>query len=70
MFNQKSSENEIYAEMEKQLYKNAFIEDSEDSRTKLEAIKLLTFAADKFEQSGMVKESELVTRIAEFVSNK
>jgi len=69
MFKRKAIDENILVEMEKNLYKNAFIEDTRQNNEKVRAIGLLINAAENFEKSGLLKEAEAVTRIIESVVN-
>ena len=70
MFERKKVGEDILFEMEDNLRKNAFIEETAKTSQRIEAMELLTKAASNFEQTGHIKEAEAVTRIVEFVANK
>lgn len=69
MFKRETIDESILVEMEKNLYKNAFVEDTRQQNEKVKAIGLLVTAAENFEKSGLFKEAEAVTRIIESVAN-
>jgi hypothetical protein len=52
---------ELFVEMENNLRKNAFIRDTSDNRDKIEAIELLSTAANNFDILGRKKEAEAMT---------
>lgn len=68
MFSTKSSSSEIFENMELNLRKNAFEQDSVNDNLKKEAIELLNIAADRLERDNLIKHAEIITKIAEYVS--
>ena len=68
MFERDIVDEEILLEMEKNLLKNAFIEDTRENDSRVKAIGLLINAAENFERSGLFKEAEAITRVAEHVA--
>jgi hypothetical protein len=70
MFKREKVGEDILFEMEKNLQKNAFIAETQKTNQRIEAIELLTKAANNFETVGKTKEAEAITRIVEFVATK
>lgn len=70
MFKREKIGEDILFEMEKNLRKNAFIEDTQKTNQRIEAMELLERAANNFEAIGKIAEAEAVTRIIEFVGTK
>jgi len=70
MFKREKVGEDILFEMEKNLRKNAFIEDTRKTNERIEAMSLLEKAANNFEAVGKIAEAEAVTRIIEFVATK
>lgn len=68
MFKREKVGEDILFDMEKNLRKNAFDEDTRKTNEKIEAMNLLEKAASNFESVGKMKEAEAVTRIIEYVS--
>lgn len=60
---------ELVAEMEKNLRKNAYVRETSYDYKKVEAIELLASAAQDFENTGLTKEAEAITRVVEYISN-
>jgi len=70
MFNDKISDEDILQSMEENLFKVASEEVSEYDNIKKQAIELLNIAADKFEQSGLIKQASIITKIMEVVAKE
>lgn len=70
MFKREKVGEDILFEMEKNLRRNAFIEDTQKTNERIEAMELLEKAANNFEAVGKISEAEAVTRIIEFVATK
>jgi len=67
MFERDKIGEEILIDMDKNLRRNAFKEDTRRDQERLQAVTLLHKAAECFENSGLPKEAEAITRVAQFV---
>ena len=68
MFKREVIGEDILFDMEDNLRKNAFIEETQKTNQRIEAMELLAKAASNFEATGKRKEAEAVTRVIEYVS--
>ena len=66
MFERETIGEEILLEMEKHFRKNAFDKKAKRDADRVEGIELLNEAAKCFEEAGLTKEAEAITRLAEY----